>query len=690
MKVKPIYALLLFVAVVICARVFVYTGHFGIDEIQYAEIAARMLRGEADFDNHFTFRFTVIAATALSYKLFGINDVASSLPAMLLTVMMLVAVYAVLRKHGFWPTVIGLAMTTTSQWILFYSNKLMPDIYVAFFTVVAVYVYYRYRYEAQNHTVLHAVAFVFALFFGFMSKGTVVLLLPWLLYLFLTDCLQKKGAKFWKWAIVSGAICLVVYFASVKLLTGEFLYRFKAIAQNSYLNRCSYDQQPLGILLKRLYCDFFDMAITRGMMVPMVFVLAAFITKGWRGILRMPDPAAFFAVSALLLFLSSNFMTISATAYVPMCVDPRHYLFFVPVAAVAAALFIRKKPSRIQLYLIVISFLSLSVYTFFVSRYVFDRVYLPITIVVVLVAALQNRRLFDKYMAGAMLLAMSVSLIILMLEPSYQYNERRDTLIDRVVNNREYSFVIADPANTRMMRYYDGFTSNERYIDYTEMDEETVNKLQGCGELVVNYHTLALKGKTYKDLPDFAYNIMLTQTPEFDDYGLKLYKLDSPSLIRLHYDTLFSSMNHFDGSDPEYWSSGYALTQKTSCSGTYANRVDTYSASFSYPIDSLRSAGCDTIYIKISSNCNCYAKTSCAIVISIEKDDCTLDRYSSEIGGRVRAYSHWFPFDYTQELRLSEFPEGAVAKVYFFKTDKTKVYVDDFGVSFCKRIHQHS
>lgn len=686
LKAKPFYALLFFIILIICYRIFGYTGHFGFDDMQYAEIAANLLDGKVDFEDHFTFRFTIIAATALSYKLFGINDFASSLPAMTLTILTLVIVYVVMRKQGFLPTIFGLAFTTTSQWLLFYSNKLMPDIYLVFFTILATYIYFHYRYESQKHVVGHAIAFSVTLLFGFMSKGTVVLLLPWLLYLFFIDFFLKKETKFWKWVIVSGTICLIFYFASIKYLTGEFFYRFKAIAQNSYLNKCSYDQQPMGILLKRLFFDFFDMTINYGMSVPLVFVVTAFISKGWRQMLQINNATSFFLVSAMLLFLSSNFMTISGTSYIPMCIDPRHYLFIIPIASIASALFLHKKPTKIQIYFTTALFVFLSIYSFFGNRFICYYVYMPITLVMVMVTILKDSHQQNKLMAYALLLTLLVLPCRLMAKQSYQYNKRRNTLIDMVVNNKENNLVISDMICTRLLRYYDGFSSNSKYIEFSDLNEDLLKKHHGNMTLVLNYHTLALNNMTYDNLPDFASFVLEKQTPVFDKYGVKLYQLDSINLQKQNFVILFKTKNNFDSETPDFWREDCILTQKTSYSGNLSNEVGIYSATFTYPLDSFIQAGYDVIFVNISAYCNCYANTNCAIVVSIENTKNNFCWNSAGITGSIIAYSHWYKFDYTYELHLNGLPSDAMAVIYFYKTDKTKVYIDDFSINFCKQM----
>lgn len=662
MKAKPIYALLFFVLVVICYRLSGYTGHYGYDDMQYAEIAAKMLNGDVDYDDHFTFRFTIIAATAISYRLFGINDFASSIPAMVVTIMMLVTIYEILRRRGFWTTAIGLALTVTTEAILFYSNKLMPDIYVAVFTVLAAYTYYRQRYETQKHTGLYAVMFAVSLWLAFMSKGTVVLLLPWLLYLFVSDCIQKKAGKFWTWAIVSGAVCLVIYFASIKLMTGEFFYRFKSIAQNSYLNKCSYDQQPLVILLKRIYFDYFDMTVTSGMAVPIICVAAAFVSKEWRKMLKMADTTSFFVVSAMLMFLSGNFMTISATSYIPMCIDPRHYLFIIPIGAIGSALMLQKRPSRIQTLVIATLTVLATAYTFFWNRNICYYCYLPVTIVAIAAAIKQYSKKPCRYIHTALFVALMVMPIKLMADQSYKYKERREMLIDNIVNNSEYSHIFSDEACVRMLRYYNGFRANNRYIHFEEMYKETDSNYNGRAAVVLNYHTMALDGISYNDIPDFAFNAYQNATPILDQFGVKIYRLENVYNTIPQYDTIIRITKN-NGNES----------------------VGTYSTTITYPLDTLRALCCDTIIVKATAMCNSYAYTNCAMVISVEKADSTISWNSSPIDGSIRAYSHWFPFEYKQELHLDELPSGAEVRVYLFKTDNTLVLINDLYVSIYKK-----
>ncbi len=60
-----------------------YFGHYGYDYMQYAQLAKQIADGAFTLDNgdHFSYRWTLLLPTALSYKLFGVSDFASALPS---------------------------------------------------------------------------------------------------------------------------------------------------------------------------------------------------------------------------------------------------------------------------------------------------------------------------------------------------------------------------------------------------------------------------------------------------------------------------------------------------------------------------------------------------------------------------------------------------------------------------------
>ena len=306
--------LLIYITLVILCHLFGYTGHFGYDDVHYAELAVDLLRGSVNFEDHYAYRFPVILFTAMFYALFGISDLSSSLPALVITIAILITVFNLLKKHGSEVLIIGLFLCTLSSWFLFYSDKLMPDIYVALSVIWALAIIHRYKFESKKKpTALYAFLLALSLLFGFMSKGTIVLFLPLLVSLIVSDIFRLRDLRFWGFSFLAGMILLSLYFLLIWIFTGDLLKRFDAIASNAYLNLCSYDQQSLKILLKRIFFGFFELSVFQSLATGFIFVFASLFQRKGLHVFRINDSFSFFRSSAVILFLSSSFMTISST-----------------------------------------------------------------------------------------------------------------------------------------------------------------------------------------------------------------------------------------------------------------------------------------------------------------------------------------------------------------------------------------
>lgn len=503
--------------------------------------------------------------------------------------------------------------------------------------------------------------------------------------IFVADAIARSNKKFWIYSIACGALCLLTYFICIKSTTGEVLYRFKSIAQNSYLNTCSYDQEPLGILLKRLFVDFFGMSVDSVIILPFLFVFPCFVSKNVRTMFKMSTPFDFFAVTSLILFLSCNFMTISATSYVPMCIDARHYLFLSPIVAIAATFVIDKGMAKKQLSVFAVLMAIATAYSFFEAKKDNVKVYLLIGVLYVVLAFFAERSGSRKWWMPLLFVA---SMFIYPVKSTigamnYEYSERRDLLIEKVVTSKS-PIVVSDMVATRMMRYYSGFSSKKQFLSFEEF--ESMQQRNVPYTLVINYHTLCLDGMSYSDLPYFASRVFASEVPDIDKYGVKIYELDSVTCFIQQYDTLFTTVNDFEMPDKKYWNNNAEISQETSNSGISSNRVKMYSATFEYPIDSLDCIDGDTICVRVSAECNKYADTDCSVVFSVENQVSNFSWNSSEVKGDFRAYSHWFNFSHDQELSLSRVPSDAVIKVYFYKSDKSKFFIDDFSVSICSKV----
>lgn len=680
-----ILVLLFFIVILVLHHAFGYVGHFGYDDIHYAELSHNLLRGDVDFEDHATYRFPVILLTALFYRLFGISDLTSSLPALIVTIAILVIVFGILRKEGISVLITGLGLTTLSNWFLFYSDKLMPDIYVALSVVAAIAVIYHYKYRShKQHPFIHALLLAFSLLFGFMSKGTIVLILPLLIYLFVFDMITNRDRKFWLYTIILGASLLVIYFGVIWWLTGDFFKRFEAITNNSYLNPCSYSEQPFRILLRRISFGFFQSLIRDSMAIGFVLILSILFRKGRPGYFKMNDSFSFFLVSSIILLLSSNFMTISVTSYSPMCLDPRHYLFLLPVVSIPASKIISQYlGSKAFRYQILAGLVLLFTVSLFLNSDLSWNLYLPVAGLLMLYAFIPRRVIFQH-------LFLVLFITVLLIKPfeliSYarhvKYGKQKEIFKEYVMEQTPDCLVITNDVQKRLGYYYNAFNQEDgleivNYQDFTFDSTDIRKKI-----LFLNWYTRFLSFTDKKDLPYFARNISPQNTLiyENEDLNIAIYEMSDFSIPEIEGKLLLTAFNDFE-SMPVHWTQNPEnLTSEVSYSASHSNRVTRYSSTLTYPLDSLHLEDTGKLLVKADLLCYFEDITDAKLVVSIEDNKGAYIWEAKGVNRFIKAYSHWWPVSFEVEIINGQLKPDSELKVYLLNNERNPGYIDDFQV----------
>ena len=314
---------------------FFFYGHFGFDDLHYAELANDLLQGRVNFDNQYSYRIVPIGLTALSYAAFGLSDWSSALPALLASAIILFIFYRLFCSDHCWMLVLAVVAYFAMPWNLFYSDKLMPDVFVSAFCFGGWAAYLQYRTKGRAGPQVQAVLAAVFLFLAFNSKGTVILLAPLFAVYLIHDLLRGR----WRFWLTFSAVCLgllAIYSGVVFLLTGSALARFSAIAGTHYINPCSYDILPRAELVNRLTYGFYGLIQSAGMLPHLAVALIGLGVIGYGG--KAYRRAVFYPITTLLSLASINFMTISLTSYNPVCLDPRHILLFSPIMSVCSVL----------------------------------------------------------------------------------------------------------------------------------------------------------------------------------------------------------------------------------------------------------------------------------------------------------------------------------------------------------------
>jgi 4-amino-4-deoxy-L-arabinose transferase-like glycosyltransferase len=676
--------LILHILALILYHAFGNIGPYGYDDMHYARLAWDLLHGSLDYNDHFVFRTPLIVFTAISYFLFGISDFSSALPTLIITSGILLVVYQILKDEGYVTLIIGLSLTLFSNWLIHYSGKIMPDNYLAFAMILTLYVLYHYKYKThKNRPGFFALLFVCALLFGFTAKETIVLIIPFLLFIFLNEMAQKSNVKFWGYVLLYGFLILVLYFIIIRLLTGSFTKRFEAITGNSYLNLCSYDVQSKLILIKRIAYEFFSLTVYQGIFTAFIFIIPALFRDRIRRFLIMETPYYFFVSAAVILFLSSNFMSISYSDYIPLCLDPRHYLFLVPIAAVPASLlikgFINNKSNAVGF---IITSVLTAVWSWFLPGNTFWTTYLPVAILLLLFFVIKTGDQIKKWFVALLvvvILAEPFEMVIYAQKVKYQ--KQKEVIFEHLLTLEDRYYVITNEAQSRICEYYCRFDESKfKFLKYNHFSFDTLTNRKII--LLNNWYTMYLSGLTYHELPYYA-----RQSNDFsrliygdDKLEMSISEVEDLSALAKSEKIVYSTFIEFENEVPNWYLREKSITDSICYRGSRCNRVVEYSATFWYPVDSLFFEPGDKILITSSFYCNFDDKTSSKLVITLDEGNNSYLWEGLEVNKFLKAFSNWWQINYEYELPAEKIRKGSVLKIYLWNTDKKVAFLDDFAV----------
>lgn len=678
------WVLALSIVVLMTYHFLAYFGHYGYDDLHYAKQSAQLLQGIVDYNDHYSYRIPVLFLTSIFYFLFGINDFSSSLPALVMSSGIVAMVYWILKDQEVYTLVIGMALCIFSEWFLFYSDKLMPDMHLAFFQFAALSIVYRYNFlDSRQIYMPHAWSLGLALFLGFLTKESIILLFPVLIYFVIIDLSRKFNFKFWLWSILSFVCLFTLYLLALKYITGELFKRFETIFSNAYLNLCSYDQQSSIILTKRILGDFFQMLISQGMAIGLIIVLAAQLKNIINVGKPQLDSSNFWIVSSLLLALSFNFMTISPTAYSPMCIDPRHYLVLIPVSAVASApiLFQFFKFRKYRIELTSLAFL-VCLYSFFNDLNGFSKLYLPVFLLFFIVSLTppKTNQIFYFILAFTGLLCIK-PIDSIAYARKVNYNKQKKYFKELILESQSNCVLITDDVQSRLASYYQSFQESD--IELMAFEEFKFDSSDTRKKFVyLNAHTQYLSGfesseKTFYLKDIHLHNKLIFEDPELN---ITLYEMDDHSLEEEKITSLLLSKNDFEKAEA-YWIQDNAdLSRQQAYSPSNSNRIAEYSATFLLPLDSLDLSQAKTIVVDFQLNMLSHEKTDAGLILSVESQEGVYHWESIDPNHFVKAYSNWWTVNKRSEIQANEIKSNSVLKVYVWNPKRQEIYIDDFQI----------
>lgn len=523
-----------FVAALFIHLAFVFANFYNNDDINYARYAAGIVNHGISFSpaaDHYQLRWTVIFTTAFFFKLLGITSFASTLCSFISMACCGLLLKKIMREYKPVVYLLSLLLFFFAHSILFYMHRLLPDPALCL-AVLWMYTSYRSYYLYEQKPFSCGLQFSFALLLAVLTKETIIIALPLFVLFFLRDVFQKKRFPFWKVAVSASIILITLYLLYFKITTGAFFYRYNILQLHSYFTECSFDQLPFRYTLQRIGYQLWQAMLLNGDMLLLLPALTAFIYRK-----KIPSLAAMASIDAwafLILLCAADLMSISFSTYLPLCHDPRHFLFLFPFAALIGGplLLAYFKAPRKFLWLPAFLILATGI-IFYIKGGTTKYLYLLFTVLLLvrlcLSYAKSNAFTYKAFIVATVLL-FSINYFIDFIHPPYPYYQDHQKIIARSLarKNIDAKLFSSDGLSGELTEFMFGFNTGK--LQVLPMDSvKTENPGTLYYLLVGDINTIA------KQKADTVFNSQnqLHFTLVDKENNVSLYKIDNALLQQL-------------------------------------------------------------------------------------------------------------------------------------------------------------
>lgn len=335
-----LYKRLLFLANLVFVLVWFFANE-GLsfwDDFTYLNFANELNQGSFEInENHFTSRIAIIYPTALVIEYLGINQYTMVVYPLICGLVLLNLFGWLGHRINRWIGIIGALLILCDYHVITFSNHLFPEMPMMLFVFIAIMGYYLVLKDEAVPRMAGLMS-ALALFAAFLTKTTVVLVLPLLLFLFINDRLKKRHGSFWL-VFVSLSIFFVLlnglWYMEVK---GEFFYRFQNIANNHVATaKTFFDKDSSTILARLTYLPLLGF-LRGGFFIPLLLALPAML-KLRKEHFKLDKSESLWPIATLFLLVTFWFFSTSWRYYSPLPTEPRHIAFFIPMMVMTAATF---------------------------------------------------------------------------------------------------------------------------------------------------------------------------------------------------------------------------------------------------------------------------------------------------------------------------------------------------------------
>jgi len=382
-------------------------------------------------------------------------------------------------------------------------------------------------------------------------------------------------------------------------------------------------------------------------------------------------------VSSVILMLSANFMSISVTSYIPMCPDPRHYLFIVPVAALAAAFILKDHFSQIKFWVVLFVLVAIVFgLALFWASHMSWKLYFPVLLATGSILFFKNRKFAQSFFSlflVAILLFQPVGNIV--YARKVDYRKQKEIVQKELIDQNLACVVITDEVQKRLGHYYLGFSPDVacRFINYAEADtfhfQANAKKI-----LLNNWYTRYLSGMDNQDLPYYA---VTAENPVFKDEKLKLFIFELNMIDKR--ERLFSTENDFESLKP-YWNETPNKSNEQANSGAFSEKLGEFSVNCSVLLDSLLPDSAKQIVISPKLKIFAVNSSECNLVISLDSGGKQYFWKGYDLNKYVKSKAGWWSASLNEIIERSEIQKNSTMKVYIWNNKKNEIYIDNFEV----------
>ena len=420
-------------------------------------------------------------------------------------------------------------------------------------------------------------------------------------------------------------------------------------------------------------------------MTALMFAISPVLTFNFRTVLRMSDPKMFFSTVTIVAFLSANFMSTSFDHFIPMLAQPRHFLFLIPLASIAAAPILyayfttRKFKNRILLISAVIALAS-----FFTGNYLAMWTYGGILAVVAVryFLAPSNKQfvVVSFFLAFAsLLLVKPIDDVLAGIQSNYE--AQKCLIKNHLIGTSDRAVVITNTVQKNFAEYYQGFqaTDNPHWITY---GEEPQYVFQPNDKIYVlnNSSTQALSALSYFDAPLYSRRIPKTAEPIHVEQGLVLYRVQNrDELIR--EEAIMTQSNDFEKPNSHWSDYGGTVTSKYSLSGAVSSEVPAhgYSAIYTLPFSELTIIGANFVHLVSSIHIRGEQVDAVELVVVAEEDGENRLWHSARSDNFEPMGENWWRAVKHLEYNLDLY-STAVLRIYVWNRGGDAVFIDDFKI----------